>query len=251
MDNVLSYNTSFMAFILLSSTHDPFPLLEPPRPPRRFEIVGHPDKIELKWENMPASPDPEQWEIYRTTDYVDKLPYESIATLPGSARKLEDADVIRGVDYYYFIQAVGRPNPIDERGLTGTPGGLPLKSGRYFTQTYVPTRLLRVPGAYVTDFRIVPNPINLASDESVRFFVEGDPTRSRVDFLDIPGRCTITIYTEIGEFVERIEHTDGSGIATWNLTTTSRLPLVCGIYLVHVVDNDSGATDVKKMVVIK
>lgn len=34
---------------------------------------------------------------------------------------------------------------------------MPLKSGRYFTQTYHPAMLLRVPGARVTDFRIVPN----------------------------------------------------------------------------------------------
>ena len=228
-----------------------YPMLEPPRPPRKFEVTGHPDRIELHWENMPGASDPERWEIYRTSDFVDKLPYNLIATLPGSARRHEDTDLIRGADYYYFIQAVGPQNAVDEQGLTGTPGGLPLRSGRYFTQTYHPASLLRIPGAHVSDFRIVPNPVNLAADESVRFFVDNDPTRSRVDFLDIPGHCTITIYTEIGEFVKRIEHTSGSGNATWDLHTASRLPVVNGIYIVHVIDNDTGATDVKKLVVIK
>ncbi|CAN0494144.1 unnamed protein product, partial [Laminaria digitata] len=228
-----------------------YPMIEPPRPPRRFEVTSHPESIELHWESMTGSSDPQQWEIYRTTGYVDKLPYELIATLTGSADSHIDTGVIRGVDYYYFIQAVGPGNPLDELGITGTPGGVPLKSGRYFTQTYHPATLLRMPGAEVTDFRIVPNPLNLASDESVRFFVNGDMTQSRVDFLDIPGRCTITIYTEIGEFVKRIEHTDGSGNTTWDLTTASRLPIASGIYIVHVADNDKGTTDVKKLVVIK
>ncbi len=174
-----------------------------------------------------------------------------ITTLPGSARSYDDTNLIRGVDYYYFIQAVGAPNSVDPAGITGTPLGLPLRSGRYFTQTYTPATLKRPPGATVQSFRIVPNVLNLASDESVRFFVSGDPTRSQVAFFDIPGNCTITIYTEIGEFVKRIEHTDGSGDETWNATTGARQPLVSGIYLVRVVDNDTGEEDVKKLVVIQ
>ncbi|CAN0530389.1 unnamed protein product, partial [Laminaria digitata] len=132
-----------------------YPMIEPPRPPRRLEISGRPEKIELLWENMPGAPDPEKWEIYRTTGYVDNLPYELIATLPGSAHSHNDVSLIRGVDYYYFIQAVGPENPVDVRGIAGTPDGLPLKSGRYFTQTYHPASLTRVPGDEVTDFRIV------------------------------------------------------------------------------------------------
>lgn len=228
-----------------------YPFIEPPRPPRRFEITSRPNDIALQWERMPGAEDPEQWEIYRTTDYTDKIPYELLEVLPGSARDYVDKDVIRGRDYYYFIQAVGPANPVDEQGLTGTPGGLPLKSGRYFTQTYDPASLLRLPGDVVTDFRIVPNPINLASDESIRVFINGDPTHTRVDFLDIPGNCTITIFTEIGEHVRQIEHTNGSGNTTWDLTTSSRQPVVSGIYLVRVVDNDTGEVDMKKLVVIQ
>lgn len=228
-----------------------YPIVEPPMPPRRFDVVGQPSLIQLSWEPIAGSPDPVQWEIYRTSDFADKLPYELVATLPGSARTYEDAEVIRGKEYYYFLQAVGPANAVDERGIVGTPGGLPLKSGRYFTQTYNPVKLLRVPGSQITDFRIVPNPFNLASDESVRSFAGGDFTRGQVEFLDIPGQSTISIYTEIGELVKRIEHTSGSGIATWNLTTTARQPIVSGIYLVHVTDNDNGAVEVKKLVVIR
>lgn len=228
-----------------------YPITEPPRPPRRFEVTSQPDRIRLNWETMSDAADPESWEIYRTREYVDKLPYEQIATLPGSARSFDDTVVNRGVDYYYYIQAIGSPNAVDDRGITGTPGGRPLKSGRHFTQTHYPARLLRQTGNTVSDFRIVPNPINLASDESVRIIVDGDPTRGRVEFMDIPGHATISIYTEIGELVQQIEHTTGGGITAWDLTTASRLPVVSGIYLVRVFDHATGEADVKKLVVIK
>ena len=228
-----------------------YPIVQPPLPPRTFEVFGLPDKIELSWTTIAGSPDPVSWEIYRTDTNTDKLPYELVTTLPGSARNFDDVNLIRGEDYYYFIQAVGPENPVDPLGITGTPYGLPLKSGRYFTQTYTPTTLKRPPGERASDFRIVPSVINLASDETVRFIVGGDPTRSRVNFFDIPGNATISIYTETGEFVKRIEHTDGSGDDDWDLTTESRQPIVSGIYIVRVVNNDNGDTDVKKMVVIQ
>ena len=228
-----------------------YPIVTPPAPPRKFEVFGLPDKISLSWESMAGEADPVNWVIYRTSDFEDKLPYEEIAMLPGSARSYDDTDLIRGVDYYYYLQAIGPNNADDPNGITGTPGGMPLRSGRYYTQTYSPATLKRPPGAQVSDFRIVPSVVNLASDESVRFFIGGDATRSQVAFFDIPGQSTIEIYTEVGEFVKRIEHTDGSGDATWNLTTDARQPLVSGIYLVRVVDNETGAEDVKKMVVIQ
>ena len=127
-----------------------------------------------------------------------------------------------------------------------------LKSGRYFTQTYTPATLKRPPGTQASDFRIVPSVVNLASDESVRFIVGGDPTRSQVNFFDIPGNSTISIYTlKQVNSSSASEHTDGSGDDSWDLTTDSRQPIVSGIYIVRVVNNDNGDTDTKKMVVIQ
>jgi hypothetical protein len=228
-----------------------YPVVKPPAPPRTFEIFGRPDRVEITWTTIAGEADPVSWEIYRTSDFEDKIPYQLVTTLPGTARAYDDNSLVRGIDYYYYIVGVGPDNAVDPLGLTGTPGGKPLRSGRYFTQTYSPVNLKRPPGATVESFRIVPNPINLAADESVRFFAGGDPTRSQVAFFDIPGDCTITIYTETGEFVNRLEHTDGSGDELWNLTTISRQPIVSGLYLVRVVDNATGEADVKKMVVIQ
>ena len=228
-----------------------YPIFEPPRPPRLFEVNARPEQIDLTWETIAGTEDPEYWEIYRTRDHADNLPYELVASLPGTARRFEDRTAARVTDYYYYLQAVGPTNPTDERGITGTPGGKPLKSGRYFTQTYRPTKLTRLPGATAADFKVVPNPINLSSDESIRLFPNGDQLRGEVEFIDIPGYCTISIFTETGELVKRIEHATGSGYNSWDLLTLARQPIVSGIYLVHVVDNETGSTATKKLVVIK
>ncbi len=228
-----------------------YPIVLPPAPPRTFSVTGQPDKVEISWTTVTGQPDPVSWEIHRTSNFEDNLPYTLIQTLPGSARAFDDLSLVRGIDYYYYIVGVSGPQAIDPEGLSGTPEGKPLRSGRYFTQTYQPANLKRAPGATVESFRIVPNPVNLAADATVRFFVGGDALRSQVAFFDIPGNSTITIYSETGEFINRIEHTDGSGDELWNLTTAARQPIVSGIYLVRVVDNDTGDSDVKKMVVIQ
>ncbi len=140
---------------------------------------------------------------------------------------------------------------MDERSIMGTTDGQPLKSGRYFTQTYHPAGLLRRPGAQISDFVIVPNPINLESNQRIQVLPGQSSPQAMVEFLDIPGQCTISIYTEVGELVRRIEHTTGGGNASWDLLTSARQPVVSGVYLVRVEDTETGAVAGKKLVVIK
>ena len=175
--------------------------------------------------------------------------YELIARLEARAESYDDTDLNRGTDYYYYLQAIGSSQPNDPDGITGTPGGFPLRSSRYLTQSYLPVNLKR--SAYgatgtVADARIVPNPLNLGSDPTVRFNRE-----DRVAFFNIPGNCTIRIFTEIGELVHTIEHTDGSGDELWNLTTSSRQLLVSGIYIAVITDNANGDEAVQKFAVIR
>lgn len=217
-----------------------YPIIEPPRPPNLFIVSSKPTSIDLSWETIPGTPDPEQWAIYRTSEYVDNLPYEEIVILPGTARSFIDVNLMRGVDYYYYLQAIGPKTPFDDQGINGTRDGRSLRSGRYFTQTYEPATLQRQPGAQVSDFVIAPNPVN-----------DGPPWPNRVDFLDIPGQCIISIYTEVGELVRKINHTDGTGFETWDLLTTARQQVAAGIYLVHVRDTESGASDSKKLIVLR
>jgi len=88
--------------------------------------------------------------------------------------------------------------------------------------------------------------VPLAADSSVRFAQD-----DRVAFFNIPGDCTIKIYTEIGELVHTIEHTDGSGDELWNLTTSSRQLIVSGIYIAVFTDNSNGEEAIQKFTVIR
>ena len=235
-----------------------YPVPEAPRPPRSFSVFGRPDKVDITWEAFSDGPQRTGWEIYRTSKFEDNLygngcletsdlcGYELIATLDAGATSFEDTDLVRGTDYYYYIQAVGAAQPDDPTALNGTPGGVSLRSNRYYSQTYQPANLKRAPGATVADFRVVPNPVNLGADQTVRFDVE-----DRMAFFNIPGQCTIKIYSEIGELVHTIEHTDGSGDETWNLTTSSRQLLVSGIYIAVVEDTQTGDMSIQKFTVLR
>lgn len=131
-----------------------YPIVEPPRAPTRFSLWGRSNHIDLDW--VPASEGPEitHWEIFRTEGWEDNLyvngcladasiecGYERIATLPTETTSYEDADVLPGVDYFYYLQGVGETQSLDNHAITGTPGGIPLRSGRYLTQSYSPVSL--------------------------------------------------------------------------------------------------------------
>ena len=253
-----------------SNNMSTYPVPEAPHAPLTFSATGRPDRVELRWDPPSGGPSRTGWELYRTSRFEDNLyencvdmnrsvtervdnsvhcGYDLIATLDAGATAYDDNDLNRGTDYYYYLQAVGGPQPNDPDGINGTPGGYPLRSAQSLTQTYQPVNLKRPPYGptnSVADARIVPNPVNLGSDETIRFAQE-----DRVAFFNIPGDCTIKIYTEIGELVHTIEHDDGSGDELWNLTTSSRQLLVSGIYIAVITDNSNGAESIQKFTVIR
>ena len=258
-----------------------YPIAEAPHAPPKFEVFGRPDGVDLQWENPTTGPGRSAWQVYRSSQFWDNIyegcidfgsreyidgsnpidpadpaatgqtecGYQLIATLDGNAASYSDTGLNRGTDYFYYLQAIGLPQPNDPDALTGTPGGAPLRSSQYMTQTYLPVNLKRAPYGptkSVRDARIVPNPVNLGADSSVRF-AQAD----RVAFFNIPGNCTIKIYSEIGELVHTIEHTNGTGDELWNLTTTSRQLIVSGIYIAVFTDHDTGEEAIQKFTVIR
>ena len=155
----------------------------------------------------------------------------------------DDTDAERGENYYYFIQAVGAAG--DNSGDAMTPAGA-LKSNQHWTQTYLPASLKRAPGANLDAVRVVPNPFHIGATTDIRF-----SERDKLGFLDVPGNCTIKIFTQLGELVETIEHDDGSGDEYWDQTTSSRQVVASGLYIAHITDNASGDTAERKFVIIR
>ena len=228
---------------------------QPPYPPESFAVTSGTDKITLSWVPMSGGPDVAGWHVYRAKGaynfpYVGEalanhggLGHDLIAELSGSATSYEDATASRGESYYYFIQAVG--NAADNNGGAMTPAGA-LKSNQHWTQTYLPASLKRSPGASLADVRVVPNPYHVGASTDIRY-----SSKDKLAFLDVPGNCTIKIYTQLGELVDTIEHTDGSGDEYWDQTTSSRQVIASGLYIAHITDNDGGDTAERKFVVIR
>ncbi len=215
-----------------------------PAPPSIFEVDGGGDRIRLTWSPNETESLPENWEIYRAQGRYDST-YTLVHTASSGDTSFDDTTPIRGIDYYYYIVGVQSASQNDGTGLT--PSGRALRSSRYATQTYTPTRLKRPAGTALSDVRIVPNPFNIASSPFVRFPDQTD----KLAFFNIPGRCTIAIYTDLGELVDEIEHTDGSGDEFWDHTTLSRQIVSSGVYIAVITDLDTGERIYKKFVIIR
>ena len=228
---------------------------QPPYPPEAFTVTSGTDKISLSWTAMSGGPTRTGWHIYRAKasysfPYIGAaledhggLGYEWVADLGASETSWDDEGPDRGENYYYFIQAVGDAS--QNSGAAMTPAGA-LKSNQHWTQTFLPASLKRAPGATLADVRVVPNPFHIGASTDIRF-----SERDKLGFLDVPGNCTIKIFTQLGELVETIEHNDGSGDEYWDQTTSSRQVVASGLYIAHITDNDSGETAERKFVIIR
>ena len=171
--------------------------------------------------------------------------YTLIHTASPSDRNFDDVTPVRGLSYYYYIVSVGSESSNTGVGLT--PAGK-LKSSRYYTQTYNPAVLKRQAGTDMDDIRVVPNPYNISAETKLGF---GELAQNRLYFFNIPGRCNIKIYSELGELINTIEHTDGSGDQAWDSRTSSGQIVVSGIYIAVIENLDSGQKKIVKFVIIR
>jgi hypothetical protein len=216
-------------------------------PPPSVLNVNSGDPIALTWDVFNASdPNTKGFRVYRSTGRYDGN-YELIHEGGPTERSYDDNTAIRGVAYYYYVVTVG--DPLLNTGVGETPTGV-LLSNRVYTQTFVPAYLKakRPPGQTMADIRIVPNPYSISSDPSALRF-SGEP--DKIAFFNIPGKCRIRIYTELGELVNEVMHTDGSGDAYWNSNSSSRQVIVSGIYIVVFEDLQTGEHAFRKLSVIR
>lgn len=220
-----------------------YKLPQAPLPPAELKVNGGGDRIALEWKTFNGSSNPDAWEVYRAKNNYDST-YTMIKSLDGAARNFDDTTPVRGVNYFYYVQAVN--NASKNNGAANTPVKK-LRSSRYFAQTYAGTTLKRPAGTAMADIRIVPNPYNIAASTAIRFPDQTD----KLAFFGIPAECSIEIYTELGELVTRIEHKNGTGDEYWDHTTQSRQTVVSGIYIAVITDTKTGEKVFKKFVIIR
>jgi len=228
-----------------------------PYPPKTLDVISSGDKISVAWTTYGSGPTVTAWRVYRAVGRSDGE-YTQLAELPGTAMGYEDpaSGLSRAVAYYYYVVAVG--DPAQNNGAAGTPAGVALVSNRAYSQSYDPAYLKRAPGvpsnpSSMDSIRIVPNPYSISSymkkDDpySLRFPDEKD----KIAFFNIPGYCTIRIYTELGELINTIEHDDGSGDAYWNSITSSNQVIVSGVYIVVFENKQTGEKRMQKLLIVR
>lgn len=99
---------------------------------------------------------------------------------------------------------------------------------------------------------VVPNPyVVTASWEPQHFYSSGRGTR-KIDFINLPPKCTIKIFTLRGYLVDTVEHDSpiNNGSESWNMLSKDAMEIAYGVYLFHI-ETPSGESTVGKFAVIK
>jgi len=97
---------------------------------------------------------------------------------------------------------------------------------------------------------VVPNPYVVFSEGELP---DPDVTRRgerRLEFRNLPNKCTIRIYTINGELVKQIDKDNLDSYANWNLLSFEGQSIAYGIYIYHV-DAPGIGTKIGRLAVIK
>lgn len=200
-------------------------------PPATFTVNSGAGSVKLSWTKYSDDAKTVSYEVWRAVGRYDSL-YHKIWAGTGSAFADSTADV--DVAHYYYLVGVDGAGNI---------------SNRFYTQTYDPAykRLAAPLELNKSNIRIVPNPYSLGANPNTLLY-PGE--QDKIAFKNVPGICTIKIYTETAELVTTLEHTDGTGTQDYDLTTSSKQIIVSGIYIA-VISTPAGEKAILKFVVIR
>jgi hypothetical protein len=184
--------------------------------------------------------------VYRSTYFtigpwalVADIKKDSATIVNGKVRYIDKGQPF-GVGNYYCVTSYD------------TAGN---ESGKV-NNTRFPIYPLRAPNEqFPKNVFVVPNPFRQHSGLS------GTGERFRMEFVGIPARCKIKIYTLVGDLVQEINHDDGSGSEAWgsikrldyqlNKWTLGVAP---GVYLYRVqslVTGHEGESFIGKLAIVK
>jgi hypothetical protein len=125
---------------------------------------------------------------------------------------------------------------------------VPLVSSKFYTVTNTPA-FLRRPAILSTmdSIRVVPNPFHIDA-RSMQFgsYEQAD----QIAFYGLPPVCTIKIYTERGDLIQTLNHTNRTGDELWQSVTSSRQVVVSGLYIA-VFETPDGRKAFRKIVIIR
>jgi hypothetical protein len=186
------------------------------------------------------------YKVYRSSYFVSG-PWTEIANIAKGSEMVEEGMVVYsdenlplGVGNYYSVTSY------DDDGN---------ESGKVNPNRF-PVYPLRAPNEQFPDkVYVVPNPFRQDSH------LLGSGENLRMEFIGLPSKCTIRIYTLSGDLVREIPHDDGSGSQAWgsietlDYQTNSWQQYVSpGFYLFHVeslVSGQEGKSFIGKFAVVR
>jgi hypothetical protein len=234
------------------------PTVHPPPTPTDGEnslaISTKPGQTIIEWPPIPGTyKDPilgindlAGYRVYRSTYFtigpwtlVADLKKDSVVLVNGKVRYV-DKDQPFGVGNYYCVTSYD---------LSGNESGK-------VNNTRFPVYPLRAANdQFPKNVFVVPNPFRQHSG------LAGTGERYRMEFIGIPAKCRIRIYTLTGDIVQEILHDDGSGSEAWgsierldyqlNKWTLGVAP---GVYLYRVeslVGGHEGESYIGKLAIVK
>jgi len=142
-----------------------------------------------------------------------------------------------------FRHRVTFVTPDGESSIAPSPGDVfristkkEFQTGDYFQFTlnsaYVDTDLAK---SELDKIAVVPNPYVGGSLLETRSQISGRGER-RIEFVNLPQTCTISIFNLRGELVDTIEHNGigSDGSESWDLQTSGQQDIAYGVYIYHV-----------------
>ncbi len=227
--------------------YEMFDVPDAPRPPATFTVTSEGPAVKLTWSDESRN-DPDfdtgvedfaGYRVYKAVGARDSV-YRMI--YDGTANETTDPNVSEGVQYFYYVVAY------DDGTQNWEDPGVSIESGKYYCWTgwspkgVSPAASPITSAAKIDDIRVVPNPYSAAGKT---YPGEAD----KILFTGLPAECTITIYTTAGDYVHKIEHTDGSGNEDWDLRTDFNQYLVSDVYI-YTVESSLG-DKVGKFIIIR
>lgn len=108
-------------------------------------------------------------------------------------------------------------------------GGFPMYS--FTTKNIAPKRIEEVADVenLLQEINIVPNPYYGFSN------YEHNALENYVRIVNIPAKCTISIYTVNGTLIRTLTHgTDEDSYVQWDLKNHANIPIASGVYIIHI-----------------
>tara|TARA_Y100000590_G_scaffold465099_1_gene636418 strand:+ start:108633 stop:110771 length:2139 start_codon:yes stop_codon:yes gene_type:complete len=225
---------------------------DPPMSPSLF-VKSSGGGIDVSWSDEPRTdPDPdtgvldfEGYRLYRAVARWDSTNFEMV--YEGTANEYLDTGVPAGVGAYYYVTAYDDGT----QNTWGVKPGQKLESSRWWSYTTVPAYTLVKSESDLSQVDVIPNPYNIRAVDNQ---YPGDP--NKLVFANLTPYAKIRVFTMTGDHVATIDHTDGSGQASWDQVSKDNQYIVSGVYIYYVEETDengtpSGDTATGKFIVVR